>query len=100
MENQVSGNRDNESNSRKIVIATEDDLPAYVRPLCVLCGIPCKSKGDEWQCPICKKRFCKIKNTRESIIGPPCQYCGGETRSRGIFNWRCRICGKYMQKER
>jgi tRNA(Ile2) C34 agmatinyltransferase TiaS len=61
MENGKSRNCSSESESGKIVIATIDDFPKDKTPPCIECGSTLtKSKGEEWKCTECGRRWRKI----------------------------------------
>lgn len=54
-------NKNYDSESGEIVVATTADIPKAQRPRCPECGNVPRSRGSEWSCPVCGKRFQKVK---------------------------------------
>jgi predicted RNA-binding Zn-ribbon protein involved in translation (DUF1610 family) len=59
MAKSISKNKDNEGQSREIIIATKEDLPGYTRPACPECGHAPISRGFSWHCTNCGRRWQK-----------------------------------------
>lgn len=62
-------NKNDKGKSREIIIATPEDMPQYKRPVCPECGSVATSRGAEWGCPTCGKRW--VKNLRRHCADCP-----------------------------
>lgn len=76
------------------------DRISSVDPVCPECkSHNVKSKGEQWQCADCRKRFNKEKRHRlPNHIGPPCPDCNSKKVASKGKDWLCRDCGRWFSK--
>ena len=101
MENRTSGNSGTESKSGKIIIATVEDFPRArkERPPCPECGsLYISSRGIEWECRECGRRYLKKKRGVYYTDKPDCIYCGSKHIQSQSPNWFCCDCMRSFRK--
>lgn len=100
MENTHGAGTNANSQSRTIIICTEDDFPKEERPPCPECGCVPKSHGICWECTKCGRWYKKLYRPR--IIDykkrPLCPTCGGGHVWSHNKLWQCSECGRSFIK--
>lgn len=99
MDNGKSGNSSIEGDGGKIIIATPEDFSKLKRPPCPACESSLiSSRGIEWECKECGKRYLKRKRGIRYINKPNCVHCGSDyIHSRGPY-WFCCDCFRSTRK--
>lgn len=90
-----------EGERNEVLICTEDDF-RVARPKCPDCGGDSTSRGDEWQCSVCMRRWTKVKVKRKPTASkrPFCIECSSAHVVSNGISWKCCNCGRSFIKVR
>lgn len=98
MEGIHSEHRHDRNQSRKIVLACEDDFVSVKRPVCKYCAGRVTSKSLRWECVECGRQFLKVYLPTKKRNNPKCIECESENVISRGDSWSCNDCGRKWKK--